>query len=97
MKKKKIKNKKLKKVTKINKVNRVTKLKKKLGKKRVPKKVKKAKVSRTPVKVTQDQVNTLLKKGEERGFLTTSEILYAIPNVEYNVTELERIFRGKEW
>jgi len=92
MKKKKIKNKKLKKVTKIKKVNRVTKSKKKLGKKQAPKKVKKAKVSRVAVKVTQDQVNTLLKKGEERGFLTTSEILYAIPNVEYNVTELEKIY-----
>ena len=43
-------------------------------------------------KVSQEQVDALLKKGHERGFITTSEILYFIPNVENNVFELEKIY-----
>jgi RNA polymerase primary sigma factor len=46
----------------------------------------------TAVKVTKDQIDALLKKGAERGFLTTSEILYALPNIEYNIDELEKIY-----
>jgi len=44
------------------------------------------------VKVTKEQVDSLVKKGEERGFLTTSEILYSIPNIERNVSGLEEIY-----
>jgi len=44
------------------------------------------------VKITQEQIDTILKKGEERGFITTSEILYVIPNIENNVDELERMY-----
>jgi RNA polymerase primary sigma factor len=43
-------------------------------------------------KVTKEQIDDLLRKGTERGFLTTSEILYAIPNIEHNVMELEEIY-----
>src|SRR5438046_644880 len=43
-------------------------------------------------KVTQEQISTLLKKGEERGFITTSEILYVIPNIENNIDDLENIY-----
>ncbi len=48
--------------------------------------------SRPRVKITQEQINTLLKKGSERGFITTSEILYSFPNIERNVEELEKIY-----
>ena len=44
------------------------------------------------VKVTKEQIDAMVKKGEERGFLTTSEILYSIPNIERNVSELESIY-----
>ncbi|OGZ67312.1 MAG: hypothetical protein A3D34_00870 [Candidatus Staskawiczbacteria bacterium RIFCSPHIGHO2_02_FULL_33_16] len=50
-----------------------------------PKRVKKS-------KVTQAQIDELVKKGGERGFLTTSEILYSIPDIENNVDELEKIY-----
>lgn len=44
------------------------------------------------MKVTQEQIDELLRKGEGRGFITTSEILYLIPNIENNVEELERVY-----
>ncbi len=44
------------------------------------------------VKITQEQIDALLKKGSERGFLTTSEILYALPNIESDVDGLERVY-----
>ncbi len=59
--------------------------------KKVQKKHKKFKRAKR-VKVTKEQIDEILKKGEERGFVTTSEILYFIPNIENNVDELERIY-----
>src|SRR3989344_5455611 len=44
------------------------------------------------IKVTQEQIDAIIKKGEERGFVTTSEILHFIPSVEHNVDELESTF-----
>ncbi|OHA31365.1 MAG: RNA polymerase sigma factor RpoD [Candidatus Taylorbacteria bacterium RIFCSPLOWO2_01_FULL_44_26] len=44
------------------------------------------------MKVTQEQIDAIIKKGEERGFVTTSEILHFIPSVEHNVDELESTF-----
>ena len=38
------------------------------------------------------QIDALLKKGEERGFVTTSEILYAFPNIERDIEGLEKIY-----
>ncbi|MSU54812.1 MAG: sigma-70 family RNA polymerase sigma factor [Candidatus Staskawiczbacteria bacterium] len=79
------------------KIKKVTKLKKVLKKKK-PLKSKKVKKARRPqpkqkkTKVTQEQIDTLLKKGGERGFLTTSEILYTIPDIENNIEELEKIY-----
>ena len=52
---------------------------------------KKAKRQRGPI-FDQQQMQALLKKGEERGFVTTSEILHAFPNVERNVEGLESIY-----
>ena len=44
------------------------------------------------VKINQEQIDALLKKGEERGFVTSSEILHFIPNIESSIEELERIY-----
>jgi len=38
------------------------------------------------------QLENLLKKGEERGFITTSEILYAFPKIERDIEGLEKIY-----
>ncbi len=38
------------------------------------------------------QVEALLKKGEERGFVTTSEILYSFPNIERDIEGMEKIY-----
>ena len=76
------------------------KKKKKLKAKKV---IKKRKVSKKPVKpkktprakkekITQEQIDAILKKGSDRGFLTTSEILYAFPNIESNVSQLEEMY-----
>jgi len=86
-------------VKKIKKKKTVVK-KKKLFKKKPAKnspkgkKLKKAGKSPRPAraKVTREQIDALLKKGGERGFLTTSEILYALPSIEDNVDELETIY-----
>lgn len=68
---------------------KITVKKKKKGsvrlKKRVLKRVRKTKIS-------QEQIDALLKKGTERGFITTSEILNFIPNVENNIEALETIY-----
>ncbi len=58
---------------------------KKLSKKRLAPRVKK-------IKISQEQIDALLKKGGERGFLTTSEILYALPNIEDDVEGLEKVY-----
>lgn len=60
---------------------------KKLGKKKAVAK----RVSKKP-KISQDQINTLVKRGEERGFVTSSEILNLMPNVEDNIEELEKVY-----
>jgi len=42
--------------------------------------------------IDQAQLEVLFKKGEERGFVTTSEILYVFPNLEKNIEVLEEIY-----
>jgi len=79
----------------------VKKAPKKLVKK-VPKKVKKAvKHSGGPSKIIRvvkktvidhEKLNILLRKGEERGFITTSEILYSFPKIEHDIEGLEKIY-----
>jgi RNA polymerase primary sigma factor len=34
----------------------------------------------------------LIKKGQERGFITTSEILYAFPKIEHDIDGLEKVY-----
>jgi len=70
-------------------VKKKQKKQKKIAKKKVIKKLKKR--VRKQV-VTQEQIDALLKKGSERGFLTTSEILHFIPDVERNIEELEEVY-----
>ena len=81
LKKKKV----FKKIRKNKKTFKRTKLLKKHIKKRIVKRPKK-------IKIKQEQIDALLKKGQERGFITTSEILNFIPNIENNISELERIY-----
>ncbi|MCX6721370.1 MAG: hypothetical protein NT026_02085, partial [Candidatus Staskawiczbacteria bacterium] len=38
------------------------------------------------------QLENLLLKGEERGFVTTSEILYAFPKIERDIEGLEKVY-----
>jgi len=40
----------------------------------------------------EQQLAVLIKKGEERGFVTTSEILYAFPQVERDIDGLEKVY-----
>jgi len=47
--------------------------------------------TRKPV-IEQAQLDALLKKGEERGFVTTSEILYAFPKIERDIEGLEKVY-----
>jgi len=64
-------------------------------------KIKKVKKSKKPVKkitrsrkpvFQKEQMDALLKKGEERGFITTSEILYSFPEIERDIEGLEKIY-----
>lgn len=91
MKKRKIKKQKPKKANK--KVNK--KKKHRVGRIKHRKKIKKVNVRpniRRRTLVTQEQIDALLKKGEDRGFITSSEVLYFIPNIENNIEELETIY-----
>lgn len=69
---------------------KATKVKKRATKKNPLKKSKVVRVRKT--KVTPEMINGLVHKGEERGFLTTSEILYVVPDIERNVDELETLY-----
>ena len=42
--------------------------------------------------IDQVQLDALLKKGEERGRVTTSEILYSFPRIERDIEGLEKIY-----
>ncbi|MSU54610.1 MAG: sigma-70 family RNA polymerase sigma factor [Candidatus Staskawiczbacteria bacterium] len=80
-----------KKIKKKKVVSKKKVLKKVKGKTRAPKRGARSS-TRKGAAITKEQVDTLLKKGSERGFLTTSEILYALPSIEYNVDELEKVY-----
>lgn len=80
-KKKKIKTKKI----VVKKIREARKVRKKLARKEKRIKIK---------KISKEQIETLVKKGEERGFVTTSEILDSMPNIENNVEELEDIYEN---
>jgi len=54
-------------------------------------KPKKKKVQ-SPVVVTPEKLEALMKKGKTRGFITFSEILFYFPNIEENIIELDSMF-----
>jgi RNA polymerase primary sigma factor len=43
-----------------------------------------------------EKVQALIKKGKERGFITSSEILYLFPNVEQDISGLEKLYETLE-
>jgi len=81
----------MKKTKKTGKVKKVTRLHSKASARRRKNSHKIEKVHKKSV-IDQDQLNILLKKGEDRGFVTTSEILYAFPKIEYDIEGLEKIY-----
>ncbi len=42
--------------------------------------------------ITQAQIDAVLRKGEERGFITNAEILHIFPNIEKDVEQLEQTY-----
>jgi RNA polymerase primary sigma factor len=76
-------------VKKAQKAKKVQAPKKPLKKKNTPHKIER--VSKKNV-IDQAQLDALLKKGEERGFVTTSEILYAFPKIEHDIDGLEKVY-----
>jgi len=42
--------------------------------------------------IPPEQLEQLIKKGQERGFITTSEILYAFPKIEHDIDGLEKVY-----
>ena len=42
--------------------------------------------------IGKQELEAVLKKGQERGFVTTSEILYAFPNIERDIAGLEKLY-----
>ena len=42
--------------------------------------------------ITKTQMDSILKKGEERGFITSAEILHMFPNIEKDVEQLEKTY-----
>src|SRR3989338_1396002 len=82
----------MKKLKKTKSKDRNKKISKKTFRKKPAKKKSHKKVKSVKVKITQEQIDALLKKGGERGFLTTAEILYSLPSIEYNVDQLENLY-----
>ncbi len=77
--------------------------KKKISKKRKPLKFKKKKLSRLKPKfrkpkivVTEEKIVELINKGRQRGFVTESEILHAFPQIEKDISGLERLYERLE-
>ena len=66
------------------------------SKKAAPKKAKKSSRSvaqkAAKAEAFRIKIDTLARKGEERGFITTSEILHVFPNIEKNVEQLEEAY-----
>ena len=79
---------------KIKRAKKTKKVKKVKKAKKVVKKKASHKVARVHKKTVIDQVqlDALIKKGEARGFITTSEILYAFPKIEHNIAAFEEVY-----
>ncbi|MBU4204668.1 sigma-70 family RNA polymerase sigma factor [Patescibacteria group bacterium] len=78
---------------KIKKAKRTKKIKK--GKKRIKKLMRRKIVKRRKrILVTPEKMDDLLRKGQERGFVTTSEVLYAFPDIEKDISQLEDVYEN---
>ena len=77
------------------KVNKVVK-KKKYVTRRIKNKIKAKKAAKTrqskKSEISKAQMDFILRKGEERGFVTNSEILSAFPDIEKDVEQLEKTY-----
>lgn len=88
MKKKKIKPRRVKKVKKV---------KKKAGrKKKVMRKAVSRRERKAAVVFPEEKIKALMKRGNQRGFVTEAEILHFFPHVELNVEALEDLYRRLE-
>src|SRR3990167_9425971 len=64
-------------------------------KKKPRKKIRKkgpAKKRRRRILVTEEKIQGLIKRGKDRGFITESELLRAIPNIERDIAGLEELY-----
>ncbi len=78
---------------KLKKVHKVLRVKKPIKKTKPAKKhIKPVRLRGKAAKISQEQIDVLLKKGSERGFITSSEILHMIPNLEYDIAGLENMY-----
>ncbi|MCX6813631.1 MAG: sigma-70 family RNA polymerase sigma factor [Candidatus Azambacteria bacterium] len=69
------------------------KTRKRVIKKRKPKKKAKPKVRiGKKERAFEERVKTIINRGRERGFVTETEILKFFPNIEKDITELERLY-----
>jgi len=75
---------------KISKPKKTAKPKAKTKKVLKPKKIA-VKRDRKPV-IDPEALEKLIKKGDERGFVTTSEILYAFPKIERDIDGFEKLY-----
>jgi len=70
--------------------------KKKYVTRRIKNKIKAKKAAKTreskKTAITKTQIDFILRKGEERGFVTNSEILSAFPDIEKDVEQLEKTY-----
>lgn len=79
--------------TKPGKVRKAKKIKKKTRKK--TRNIKKKKTERKKIFI-KEKVEELIKKGESRGFVTFSEILYVFPDIEKDIKGLEELYNELE-
>jgi len=56
--------------------------------------VKKVAKRKTKMKIASEKMLSLLEKGQERGFVTISEILYFFPDIVRNIGALEEIYEN---
>lgn len=86
------------KVKKIKEKKKVKKRKETAVKKKTKKRRKKRKIlkPRSRKFFPQDKIENLIKKGQERDFVTMSEILYSFPKAEKDIKGLEQLYERLE-
>ncbi len=66
--------------------------KKTTQKRKTKKPVAPKKTRKTKKMITEEQIQKLINKGKERGFVTNAELLQIIPNVEEDISGLENVY-----